>query len=165
MTLTKQQKYTMDLKDIGKIVKTRLKEKYPDCTFSVTIERYSMGQSLHIYLMKSNFKVIQDFDKIPEIALFSYQSRNYTKEQIQQEQNSRHHQLNQYTLLEEYDPEKWCNGVFLTEAGHKLLQDAVKFSQYYNYDESDSMVDYFDVNFYLHVNIGKYDKDFIQECD
>ena len=156
--LTKQEKYTMDLKDIAKIVKQKLKDKYPKCVFSVTIERYSMGQSLHISLMKSNIKVIQDFDKIPDIALSYYENQRYTKQQIEDTQKSMYHQLNQYTLLEEYDNQKWCNGVFLTKEGHHLLQDAVKMTSHYNYDDSDSMVDYFDVNFYLHINIGKWNK-------
>jgi len=33
-------------------------------------------------------------------------------------------------------------------------------SDYYNYDNSDSQSDYFDVNFYLNIGIGRYDKPF-----
>jgi len=157
--LTKQEKYTMDLKDIAKHVKQQLKTKYPNSVFSVTIDRYSMGQSLHINLMKSDIKVIRDFEEIPEIA-FLHIGNGYTKEMIKQRQEKKYHQLNEYTLKEEYNPDNWCNGVFLTKEGHDLLQDVVKFTQYYNYNDSDSMIDYFDVNFYLSISIGKWNKDF-----
>ena len=33
---------------------------------------------------------------------------------------------------------------------------------YFNYDNSDRMTDYFDVNFYYHLEIGKWDKPFAQ---
>ena len=32
----------------------------------------------------------------------------------------------------------------------------------YNYDNSDSQTDYFDVNFYTHLNLGKWNKPFIE---
>lgn len=35
----------------------------------------------------------------------------------------------------------------------------------YRYDDSDSMVDYFNTNFYYDLGIGKWDKDFVQTAD
>ena len=32
----------------------------------------------------------------------------------------------------------------------------------YNYDDSDGMIDYFDTNFYMHLNVGKWDKPYKQ---
>lgn len=160
--LTKQEKISISLKDIAQTTRQKLKEKYPGCKFSVTTEYYSMGQSLHISLMESDFKVIQDFKDIPEMGLFKITSEgHYADEQIKQMQSEMYHQLNEYQLQDAYDSEHWCNGVFLTEQGHKMLQDVVKITRVYNWDDSDSMIDYFDVKFYLHVNIGKWDKPYI----
>ena len=53
--LTKQQKYTMNIKDIAKEIRSKLKKEFPSCNFSVTIERYSMGQSMDICLMSAPF--------------------------------------------------------------------------------------------------------------
>ena len=152
--LTKQQKYTMNIKDIAKQIKQQLKTEYPTCVFSVVIERYSMGQSLHVSLMQSDFK------DIPEIALLHI-GTGYTEEQIKQRQEEKHHQLNDYQLREEYDINKWCNGVFLTKEGHDLFKKVCEIINHYNYDDSDSMIDHFDVNFYLSLNIGKWNKPYI----
>ena len=74
-----------------------------------------------------------------------------------------HHQLNNYTLLGDYNTLDWCNGVFLTERGHNMLKKVVEITNQYNWNNSDSQIDYFDVNFYLHLSIGRWDKPFIQQ--
>ena len=50
----------------------------------------------------------------------------------------------------------------LTDKAKEVLERAVKISDQYNWDNSDIMTDYFDVNFYLHLSIGnsKTDKPF-----
>ena len=101
ITLTKSEKIYMNIKDIAKEIRQKLKKSYPKCTFSIKISRYSMGQSLKISLMKAPFDAFKgDFD------------------------------VNGNRIMDQYSHE-------------------------YNFDESDSMTDYFHVNFYLHVAIGK----------
>ncbi len=159
--LTKQEKYTLDLKEIAKNLKQQFKTEFPGCTFSVQIQRYSMGQSLHVSLMESNFKIIQDFENLSEFAIADYEHRQYTREQLKEMQGKKYHQLNQYSVRDEYNPDKWNNGVFLTEEGYKLFKRVVELVNHYNYDESDIQTDYFDVNFYLHLNIGKWNQEYI----
>ena len=48
----------------------------------------------------------------------------------------------------------------MTEEGHNLLKEAVKIAEQYNYDNSDSMTDYYDVNFGFNIWIGKWNKEF-----
>ena len=48
----------------------------------------------------------------------------------------------------------------LTDKGKDLLNLINKTFSYFNHDRSDSMVDYFDVGFYDHVELGKYDNPF-----
>ena len=160
--LTKAEKINMNIKDIAKQVKQQLKKECPNCSFSVTIERYSMGQSLHINLMLSDLKIIRDFKDIPEYAYETIGS-GYTKEQIEQRQNELYHQLNEHTFNNGFDKNKWCNGVFLTERGHNLFKRVCEIINHYNYNDSDSMTDYFNVNFYLSLSIGKWNKDYIFE--
>ena len=162
--LTDKQKYTTDLKDIAILVKQQLKKEYPRCVFSVTIERYSMGQSLHINLMRSDVKVIKNFNDIPS-NFKEYLGTGYTTEDIKRMQGEKYHQLNEYALIEDFDPSKWCNGVYLTKEGHKLFKRVVEISRHFNYNHSDSMTDYYNVNFYLSVSIGKWNKPFIEETD
>ena len=40
-----------NIKDIAATIRETLKREFPQCKFSVQIERYSMGQSLHVALI------------------------------------------------------------------------------------------------------------------
>ena len=160
--LTQTQKINLSTTEISKRIKQQLKQ-FKGCKFSVRTEYYSMGSSITIGLMECNFKVIKDFKDISESAFFELEHRNnYTKEQIKEIQLQKYHQLNSYTLKEDYNLISWCNGIFLTEKGHNLLKEVVKIADFYNYDNSDSQTDYYDVNFAFHINLGGgFDKDFI----
>lgn len=46
----------------------------------------------------------------------------------------------------------------LTEIVKHVINDMNDFMNSYNYDDSDSMIDYFSTNFYTHVSVGKWDK-------
>ena len=48
----------------------------------------------------------------------------------------------------------------ITEYCKMVLKDACSMLQSYNYDDSDSMSDYFSTNFYTTLEIGKWDKPF-----
>jgi hypothetical protein len=50
----------LDVKDIAKLVRRDLKNKFPKCKFSVRIDRYSMGQSIDIRILETNFDLIQN---------------------------------------------------------------------------------------------------------
>lgn len=159
--LTKSEKIHLGTKEIAKRIRDQLKQEFKGCKFSVRTELYSGGSSIHVNLMESDFKVIRDFKDISERAIFQCESRRYTKEQIEQMQKKRYHQLGCH-FYEDYDPDNWSNGVFLTEQGYNLFQRVQQIMNQYNYDNSDSMTDYFDVNFYGHINIGKWDENYKQ---
>jgi RecA/RadA recombinase len=46
----------------------------------------------------------------------------------------------------------------LSQEGKSAMKGVKEISQKYNYDNSDPVTDYFDVNFYLRLSIGSYDK-------
>ena len=50
--------------------------------------------------------------------------------------------------------------IFLTDKAKELLQTAFSLLESYNFDNSDSMTDYFHQNFYSYLRIGKWDKPF-----
>ena len=157
--LTKTEKINLGTTEIAKRIRKQLKTEFPGCKFSVTTKQYSGGSSIDINLMKAHKKVIKDIKDISEIAIARL-GDIHTRESIEQRQKKTYHQLNQYTLREEYNDRDWCNGVFLTEQGHNLLQKVVKIADYYNYDDSDLQTDYFSVNYYLDIELGKWNKAF-----
>jgi len=54
----------------------------------------------------------------------------------------------------------WRQKVVLTPKAVETLKQVVKIAQAYNYSDCDAMIDYFDVNFYLNLEIGKWNKPF-----
>jgi len=160
MEINETNKY--NTKDIAKWVRETLRQKFKDLKFSVRCEYYSMGSSIHVAIMKSNkTKFIIDPEKLTEDNISNSILSGRTMEQLRRMQVANSHQLNQYTLREKWKPGSWCNGVFLTEKGHNVLQKILEIANKYNYDNSDSRMDYFDVNYYLHLNLGKWDNPFI----
>lgn len=159
--LTKGEKINISTTEIAKRIRDQLKKDIPGSKFSVTSEYYSMGSCINIYLMESDIRILRSMGEIDLNA--ANLGHGYTPEAIKQRQAEKYHQLSACTLREEYKPSSWCNGAFLTEEGHNLLKSVVKIADYYNYNDSDMQSDYYSVNFSMHINIGKYDKPFIQE--
>lgn len=123
---------TKSLKEIANDVRKELKAEFPDCTFSIRTESYSMGQCLHVSLMKAPFDVFED------------NPRGYT-------------QLNEYTIQRDDCQNNGCN---LTPEGRALASCMIAVANKQNWNHSDSMTDYYDVNYALQAQIGKWDKPF-----
>lgn len=145
-------------KECAKIARTELKKLFPQCKFSVQTEYYSMGSTIHARLMQAPFKVVMSPHEITDEMTHRYGPSTERQREIQVKG---YHQLNQYTFNDEYG-DGWNNGVFLTRKGWELLKKMSEVVNRYNWDNSDSMTDYFDVNFHVSLYIGKFDKPFIQ---
>ena len=146
-----------DTKDIAANIRAKVKEKFPDCKFSITIERYSGGSAINIYLMEAPFKAIKH-DMVREF-------KDGEEVWIEKE-NKGYAQLNPYAFL---DPnhnnlarngKNNSNGTILTQKAWDCMKFVSEFTSSYRMDDSDGMIDYFNTNFYCHLNIGKWDKPF-----
>ena len=143
----------LDIKEIAKRLRKQLKTKFPKCKFSITIERYSMGQSMSLSLMEAPFTAIIG----QRIREFTNGEEVFTVKPVDEE----HSQLNQYAFSDPYESVKGnSNGAILSKEAWDIMKYACKAAASFNYDDSDGMIDYFDTNFYLHPNIGKWDKPF-----
>jgi len=120
----------MNFADVAKMVREELKKEFSSCVFSVTMQRYSGGRSLHISLMSSPFVAFND--------------------------DAKYMQCNQYSLLEGY--ERHQEKTALSKDVFQIMENVVRITEAYNFDDSDSQSDYFHVNFYTHYNVGKWDK-------
>ena len=112
----------LDIKDISKDIRSHLNKNFKGFKFSVRISRYSMGQSLDVS--------IKGFPK--GFVLFSEYNLNCMKNGI--------------------EPDFYMSrkGKYSDEA--TMLRDYIeKVISSYNYNDSDSMTDYFNVNFYSNV--------------
>lgn len=126
-TLTQQEKRSLDITEVASMIREQLKKELPKCKFAVTTSRYSMGQSLSVYLMSAPFDVFSG-------DTFS--------------------QVNHFHLK--------TSERFTPEAKAVLLR-AVEIAEQFNYNNSDSMTDYYDVNFSFSLEVGKWNKPFVKK--
>jgi len=143
----------MDITTIAKTIRKELKRQFPDCKFSVTTGRFSGGQDLNISLMSAPFPAIL---KKHTLRLNEFKSDN-----IEQ-----YAQINEYAFNCDYNDTRplpgWNNGSQLSPEAWHVMKRVSQLANSFNYDDSDSQIDYFDVNFYLHLQIGKWNKPFVE---
>ena len=154
--ITEANKYST--KDITKYVRQRLRAEFKDLKFSVRCEYYSMGSSMHITILESKkVRFVKKYEEITDSEVLSMMSaRNDTEAEvrgrIKKLQDTNNYQVNQYHIETDWQ---------FTEEGKKVLKRVLEIANKYNHDNSDIQSDYFDVNYYLHINLGRWDKPFI----
>ena len=126
------------IKEIASEIRNELKKEFPEYKFSVTKDVHTITVSL-MEAPESPFSKMTQWG--------SYDGKDY-------EFDGEYAQLNHYHLAER------CNGYYLTKSAVKLLEKVVKISNKKNWDRSDLMTDYFDVNYYFNLQIGKWNKPF-----
>lgn len=125
----------LSCKEIGKLLKTFCKTVYPNCKFSIT----TTYNTIHINLMECNYDV------------FANEDDKYNHYYDGKTEYTAHMQLNQYQLI---------NDKRLTEKAQLMFSTIANYLNTYNYDDSDSMIDYFDTNFYERFSVGDWNKPF-----
>jgi len=155
---------SLSYKEIAKLVRQELKEKFPECKFSVTKESYSGGGSISIALMEAPFNPFSQLtdeirDKIENNTRRSF-GNNWESIMEQSIQNfitttteRKHYEINHFYIDDAF---------YLTEQTREIMTLALGILQKYNFDDSDAMIDYFHTNFYVNIGIGKWDKPFLQ---
>ena len=67
------------------------------------------------------------------------------------------HYYNGYLSVNRYH---MVRNEYLTDAGKELFTKIAEIANQWNWDRSDIQSDYFDVNYYLNLSVGKWDKPF-----
>ena len=134
------------LTETTKEIRAELKKLYPECKWSVTTKH---GLDINVHLMAA-----------PEspFASLDYVGPHY--EQYPASHDGTDVQLNHYYVTQDYQGRWISNCVHLTEKAAKMFLQVVEIAQRDNWNNSDSQTDYFDVNYYLHLAVGKWDKPF-----
>lgn len=157
----------LSLKEIAKIVRTYVKEKYPTCKFSVRTSYASMCQELHVEIKEFPAQMFKSGDDLRKEGLYEHikatgydgkplEYDRYKEEIDEMERKLRRNrlfELDSWTdedLIQAYEKAVEKNPFYgiKTEYFKSVLEDVDSFVQSYNYDDSDGMVDYFDNNFY-----------------
>lgn len=124
-------------KEIAQDVREALKLALPNWKFSVT----STGLSITVALIQGPLPVYE-IDGEPSYAPIDRQLNPYT-----------------FTSTFGYGREQLeSNGVKLTAAGFQVMEKATLILATQHWDKSDIQSDYFCCNYYMHVELGKWDK-------
>ena len=148
-------------KEVAEIIRGKLKKEFPNCKFSVTTKYYSMGSSITVALMAAPFDAILKKGRLdPETHEFIEDPKGeYYHEQHAQ---INHHYLSDSDYHKEYlsKPDGYNNGAILSWEAWKVLRRVAEIDRENNWDNSDPMMDYYDVHHHFDLEIGKYDKPF-----
>ena len=134
-------------KDIAADVREELKVKLPHFRFSVRTKVFSMGSSITVSLVSG-----------PEPVLLGYAPQRGVVPDLP---TPGYAQLNQYQFNDaRYEEMRQNNGYILSEAGWSVMKRAYETLAQHHWDKSDIQSDYFSCNFYMHLQIGDWNKDY-----
>ena len=153
--------------DIAKEIRGTLKEEYPDYKFAVSIQRYSGGQSMNINLMSGSVSPFSGttsleirpnngrwdiWDTKKNDVVTRYSDKAQAENFIDEQKGGRGYADVNHYYIDSDDR--------LTPKAKEMFKNVKKIVNKRNWDKSDIQTDYFDVNFYYDINIGKYNKPF-----
>lgn len=153
----------LTLKEIAKIVRGYVKEKYPTTKWSIRTHYASMCQSLSVDLLEFPEKMWYTAEDLANYAHMerhtSYNGKEYDTFTDEAQRLFRKLCANDY-LADSWSCEEFQEAYrkamedfpsfygLETEYFSAIVADVNAFVASYNYDDCDSMTDYFDVNFY-----------------
>lgn len=141
----KNHDWNRSLKEVAKIVRAYVKEKYPTYKFSVRTSYASMCQELHVELKESPIEVYKTADEL---------NADDKNEFFRKANRNGYWTLNNWSEEEfkaEYNHITGEHGNFfkvLNEVTKAVIDDVDSFVKSYNYEDCDGMIDYFNVDFY-----------------
>lgn len=146
-------KWGRDVADVAKIVRAYVKEKYPTWKFSVRISRYSMGRSLSVDLLECPLQMYKLFAEVYD----DYSDYNkvfnklYSNWLIPRDEGHEKHGWSREEVETAYNTAVEKNGFYgiRSEAFATVINDVDSFVNSYNFEDCDSMTDYYHVDFHF----------------
>lgn len=157
----------LTLKEIAKIVRNYVKEKYPTCKFSIRTHYASMCRSLSVELKEFPAKMYKTVDDLRAEGLTEAKTyidsngkevtyQEYTEEiqtMLRRLRYNGYFELESWTdedVFEAYEKAYKISYFYRikTEYFTNVINDVESFIKSYNFEDIDSSIDYFHVNFY-----------------
>ena len=146
----------LSTKDIAQLIREYVKNAYPTYRFSITSDIDSITIALTEYPVElTNSELMLKYYHTNYHKRWSYipskgniETDSMTQSDIDEWINYQVETANCEKRFSKSDT--WINPVI-----YEVLQDVKNFMNSYNYDDTDSMTDYFDRNFYDYMEIGR----------
>lgn len=136
--------WNRDIKDVAALIRNYVKEVYPTYKFSVRIDRYSMGQTLYTELKEAPQDIYKTRDELTNEDL------NVIYRKLKANSYYNGNELGG----EEFEKalqKAWSESNFYkvyNEVTQTMIEDVEREVKSYNYQDIDSMIDYFHVDFH-----------------
>lgn len=140
------------VKEIAVLFRGYVKKHWPNCRFSVR----STYNSIDISLVSAPFSPWANLEDVKIKQEIAFRKQNNPYYDPVTTIGKGYMEVNHYYI---------DDSLLLANAGKVLFKDISAFIQSYNFDRSDTQSDYFHVNFYLTLAIGKWNKPFSQKGD
>lgn len=136
--------WSRDIKDVAALIRNYIKEVYPTYKFSVRIDRYSMGQTLYTELKEAPQDIYKTRDELTNEDL----NVIYRKLKVNSYYNGDELGGEEF---EQALQKAWSESNFYkvyNEVTQIMIKDVEREVKSYNYQDIDSMIDYFHVDFH-----------------
>ena len=147
---------SLSIKDIAKLIREYVKNAHPAYRFSITSNRYHINVALTEYPVElTNYTMMRNYCRVQMSARPVYvPSKGHINAYEMSEADKE--EWIAYRLETANRKQNFCESdTWLNPVVFAVLQDIQNFMNSYNYDDSDSMTDYFNTNFYGYVQIGR----------
>jgi hypothetical protein len=144
---------TGDVTAIAKVIRAAVKAKYPGVKLSVRTNKYSGGSNININLMSAPFDVFATPDATKLRGADLRWGLDDAMKQWDSIIDSGHFGVNHYYI---------DDSIYLTDAAKDFFNFINTLCLFFNRNDSDAMIDYFDTNFYYSLGVGKWDAPFIK---
>lgn len=146
-------------KDIAKLIREYVKNAYPTYRFSITSDIDSITIALTEYPVElTNSELMLKYYHTDYHKRWSYIPSKGTIETNSMTQSDIEEWIRYQVETAHCERNVSKSDTWMNPVVYEVLQDIKNVMNSYNYDNTNSMEDYFDRNFYDHVQIGKGDK-------
>ncbi len=142
-----QESKNLTIKEITALVRKEIRVEFKGWKISVSKETYAGGASINVNIKDSPIKLYNsEYARLKQLEDHGSAVREYTDQ-----------------AFKSYDIT--LDSLIYTDEGAVVLKRLKEIVEQYNFDDSDSMIDYFHVNYYSHVGVDWEAEDsLISQC-
>lgn len=150
---------SLTTKDIAKLIREYVKNAHPTYRFSITSDINSITIALTEYPVElTNSDLMLNYYHTDYHKRWSYVPSKGNIETVSMTQSDIEEWINYQVETANCEKKFSKSDTWINPVVYGVLQDVKNFMNSYNYDDTDSMTDYFDRNFYDYMEIGRDEK-------
>ena len=140
----------LPITEIARLTRAELKTLFPDWKFSVRTKKFSGGRSMDVSLQAGPESPFATLKVAPDPMFPDYPHPDHDGGYLQ---------VNEIAVRE-VDGRWWHYRYELTEKGAEIIKEMARVANLWNRKDIEIQSDYFNVSYWVHLEIGQWDKPF-----